>query len=68
MVCVCIMDVDVGECGWGGLVSGVVCACVWVGRGVCWFAFMGVDMGGCVLVHEWIWVAVCGFLFLICKT
>jgi hypothetical protein len=22
MVCVCIMGVDVGECGWGGLVSG----------------------------------------------
>ena len=35
MVCVCIMGVDVGECGWGGLVSGGVCACVWVGKGVC---------------------------------
>ena len=45
MICVCIMGVDVGECGWGGVDSGGVCACVWVGRGVCWFALMGVDMG-----------------------
>ena len=41
MVCVCMMGVDVDECGCGGLVSGGVCACAWVGRGVCWFAFDG---------------------------
>lgn len=50
------------------MVSGGVYACVWVGRVVRWFALMGVDMGGCVLVHEGIWVDVCGLLFLICKT
>jgi hypothetical protein len=68
MVCVCMMGVDVGECGWGGLVSGCVYVCVWVGRVCAGLLLMGVDMGECVLVHEWIWVDVCGLLFLICKT
>jgi hypothetical protein len=57
------MSVDV--VGW--LV--VVCVLVHGLVGVCaGLLLMGVDMGGCVLVHEWIWVDVCGLLFLICKT
>ena len=53
------MSVDV--VGW--LV--VVCVLVHGLVGVCaGLLLMGVDM----LVHEWIWVDVCGLLFLICKT